>query len=84
MKNIDVNVKNEFGRAPFSYAAGNGHEAVVRLLVESEGVDINARDNEGKTALTYATEEGHEAIVWLLNNRCDVPASCNGPRHRPG
>ena len=33
------------------WAAENGHEAVVRLLLEKEDVDINAKDNEGMTSL---------------------------------
>ncbi|KAJ5152754.1 uncharacterized protein N7482_009232 [Penicillium canariense] len=52
-------------RAPMSYAAEEGHEGVVRLLVE-KGADIEARDTSGRTALSWAAEKGHENIVRLL------------------
>jgi hypothetical protein len=38
-------------------AAGNGHEAVVRLLVE-KGADVDAKDNDGGTALRWAAGSG--------------------------
>ena len=51
-----------------------GHEAVVRLLIEKDGIDINAEDEDGWTPLTLAVENGHEAIVQLLNSQLDVLA----------
>jgi ankyrin repeat protein len=38
------------GQTAVHNAAGDGHEAVVRLLLEKE-VDFEARDKDGKTAL---------------------------------
>ena len=29
---IEVNIKDDHGRSPLSYAARNGHEAVVKIL----------------------------------------------------
>jgi ankyrin repeat protein len=43
----------------------NGHEAVVRLLVE-KGADVKAKGNAGATALHGAAWKGHEAVVRLL------------------
>ena len=45
-------------------AARNGHEAVVRLLLEHEA-NVNAKTNYEETALYLATENGHETVVQL-------------------
>ena len=62
------------GWTPLSWAAGNGHEAVVRLLLK-KGADATAEDKEGQTALHWAAGSGHEAVVrLLLDKRPDVTA----------
>ena len=54
------------------WAAENGHEAVVRLLLEKEDVDINAKDNEGMTSLLQAVRCGKDAVARLLLKRVDI------------
>ncbi len=50
---------------------GTGHEAVVKLLLETKDVDIDAKENRyGQTPLWRAAENGHEAVV----------AYCSRPR----
>ena len=49
------------------WAACEGHEAVVRLLLEG-GADREARDQDG-TALENARKEGHDGVVLLLEVR---------------
>ena len=46
-------------------AAGNGHEEVVKLLLE-KGADINAENRDGKNALMFAAENRHKEIVELI------------------
>jgi ankyrin repeat protein len=61
-----IDIKDSWGRTPLSWAAMNGHEAVVRLLLETGQVDINSRNNSGWTPLFWAAVNGHEAVVRLL------------------
>lgn len=63
---VDINGRDEDGRAPIWWAAENGHEAVVRLLLATEGVDVNSKDDSGHTPLSRAATNGHEATVKLL------------------
>jgi hypothetical protein len=62
----DLNSKDSYGRTPLSYAAENGHEAVVKLLLE-KGAELETKDKDyGQTPLSWAAENGHEAVVKLL------------------
>jgi hypothetical protein len=72
--NLRADAKDEVGRTPLSWAAENGHEAVVRLLVERDDVEADPEDKDGRTPLWYAAERGHEAVVRLLVERDDVEA----------
>lgn len=57
-----------------SYAAENGHNAAVKLLIERDDVEADSRDEEGRTPLSYAAESGYDAVVKLLIERDDVEA----------
>ena len=50
------------GRTPLFIAAQEGHEAVVRGLVEA-GADVNKAKDNGTTPLYIAAKNGHEAVV---------------------
>ncbi|UKZ78861.1 hypothetical protein TrVFT333_006607 [Trichoderma virens FT-333] len=58
--------EDSYNRTPLSWAAENGHEAVVRLLL-NKGANPKATDHLGLTPLSWAIQGGHEAIVRLLN-----------------
>ncbi|KAJ4128287.1 hypothetical protein NW754_002279 [Fusarium falciforme] len=57
----------EYGQTPLSWAAEEGHEAAVRLLVD-KGANIEAKDKFGRTPLSRAAGNGHEAVVKLLES----------------
>ncbi|KAH8659428.1 hypothetical protein BGZ61DRAFT_433523, partial [Ilyonectria robusta] len=62
-----VDLRDSYGRTALSYGAERGHEAIVKMLLDTGKVDIDARDTEyGQTPLSWAAEKGHEAIVKLL------------------
>ena len=50
-----------------SWAAKNGHDAVVKLLLETGNVDVDSKDSEyGRTPLSWAAWNGRKAVVKLL------------------
>ena len=60
------------GSAPLAWAARNGHEGVVKSLLEREGVDPKPPDKNDRTPLGCAALNGHEEVVKLLLERKDV------------
>jgi ankyrin repeat protein len=62
---IDIDERN--GRTPLSYSAENGHEAVVKLLLEN-GASVNIADSRGWTPIIHAIQFGHEAVAELLQS----------------
>ncbi|KAE8348582.1 hypothetical protein BDV28DRAFT_161223 [Aspergillus coremiiformis] len=58
-------VDHVYGRTPLTYAAWNGHMAVVSLLVR-KGANVNFDDGVGGTPLLYATCSGNRVMVEFL------------------
>jgi ankyrin repeat protein len=48
-------------------AAEKGHEAVVKLLLETGKVKINSKDENSQTPLSLAAKNKHEAVIKLLH-----------------
>nr|KAF6396037.1 acyl-CoA binding domain containing 6 [Rousettus aegyptiacus] len=64
-KNVDVNIRDEEGRALLHWACDRGHKELVTVLLQYRA-DINCQDNEGQTALHYAAACEFLDIVELL------------------
>ena len=62
---VDISIRDIRGRTSLHWAACHGHEAIVRLLLES-GASHEAQDNEGLTALQLAVAYGHSMVVKVL------------------
>jgi ankyrin repeat domain-containing protein 50 len=75
MNGVDLNSKDSInGRSALSWAAGNGFNVTVKLLIKGtqsylpfrKGVEVNSIDKYGRTPLSYAAWNGHVDIVKLL------------------
>lgn len=77
---ININRRNSFGETALMRAAKNGKTAVVKQLMECEGVEINLLSEQhckggvGCTALHYAASNGHveTAREILMNPSVDI------------
>lgn len=66
------------GRTPLSWAASEGHQEVLKLLLDIGKVDMDAKDYYGRTPLSWASGNGQEAIVeLLLDRKVDVNSKDN-------
>ena len=72
MECYDINTGDFWGTAPLVWAARNGHEGVVKILLGREEVNPDKPDNGGLTPLSFAAWNGHEGVVKILLGRRDV------------
>lgn len=62
---LDLN--DSYGGTPLLWAAMNGHEAIVKLLLAIGKIDADVEDICGQTPLSYAAVNRHKVIVKLLS-----------------
>jgi ankyrin repeat protein len=73
-----------YGRTPLSWAAGNGHEEVVKLMLSTDRVHKNTVDSYRQSPLLWAAAYGHVAVVkLLLGERVDIDRGWIKPRLSP-
>ena len=69
-KDVDPDAPHTtYGRTPLSWAAGEGHEGVVKLLLRRKDVNPNSSSQSGQTPLMLATKNGHDRVAELLRAR---------------
>jgi hypothetical protein len=57
---------NKKGQTPLAWAAKDGNETVVKLLLDMSMVEVDSKDMFGRTPLSWAAEQGHEGVVKML------------------
>ena len=62
------------GQTPLSFAAENGHESIVKMLLQRDDVAADSNSSWGPTPLSFVAKNGHESIVKMLLQRDDVAA----------
>ena len=73
-ESINVNAAHDWhnGETPLMVACANGHENVVRALLERGDIRVNQADKRGLNALHIATLEGLENVVEILLGHNDI------------
>jgi len=75
MKELDVNATDSNGRTALAWAARRGHEEVVKMLLEREGINANnVATRLGQSPLACAAEGLHQGVVKILLERGDIRA----------
>jgi len=69
---IDPDTPDLGGRTPMSWAAGNGQEAVVKILLGRKDVNPDMPDIRDRAPISWAAKNGYEVVVELLLERGDV------------
>ena len=65
VQNSNLDFADEEGRSPVSYAAGNGHFEITKLLLQ-HGASAHLPDLFDRTPLSWAAGGGHLSTVGLL------------------
>ncbi|KAF4975350.1 hypothetical protein FZEAL_7848 [Fusarium zealandicum] len=70
---MGINTADSYGRTPLAWAARQGHEETLQVLMDIPGVDLDARCRRGQTPLLLATEHHHDGIIDKLLKRSADP-----------
>jgi len=74
MQCYDINEGDFSGCTPLAWAARNGHQEEVGVLLGRGGVNPEKGYNDGRTPLSYAGWSGHERVVEALLGSGEVNA----------
>ncbi|KAF3314537.1 hypothetical protein TWF173_004620 [Orbilia oligospora] len=62
---VDLELADNIGRTALLFAAKEGYEDIVRVLIDS-GANPEAKNSSGEAAISLAVGNGHESIVQML------------------
>ena len=62
-----INDKNKWGNTPLHNACGNGHFAVIEILLESNSVNITEENDEGLTPIDMLRNYCYDKLARLAN-----------------
>ena len=71
-KGYEINQGDCAGNTPLLWAARNGRDGAVKIILERDDVDPSKPDSEDSTPLLWAAHNGHEGVVELLLGREDA------------
>ncbi|EXU97692.1 ankyrin repeat protein [Metarhizium robertsii] len=71
LKAAKIDARDRHGRTPLSYAAWNGHQAIVQQLA-SKGARADSKDDIGGTPISYAICTGQQDIANQLMKGAQV------------
>ncbi len=71
-RTVNPNTAGASGMTPLIVASLEGHDEIVRLLVERRDTDPNLSMDQGATPLYFAAQEGHLECVQALMRRDDL------------
>ncbi|GES66632.1 ankyrin repeat protein [Aspergillus terreus] len=70
--NAAIDSEDEQKWTSLSWAVANGHEPIVKFLLEEAGASVDCQDRQGRTPFSLAAERGFIQIMRLLiQNRAD-------------
>ena len=72
VEGCDINQTDSVGNTPLVWAARNGNQGVVKILLGRDEVNPDKQDHYGRTPLCCAALNGHEGVVKMLLERDDV------------
>ncbi|KAJ5766975.1 ankyrin repeat domain-containing protein 50 [Penicillium nucicola] len=69
---FNINELDRHREAPLHWAAKQGHESIVKLLLDREDIKPDLENNRYRTPLSLAAEQGHLPVVDLLLRQNEV------------
>lgn len=69
---ISLNELDRNRDTPLHWAAKQGHDSIVKLLLDRDDIKPDLGNSQGRTPLSFAAEHGHAPVVKLLLRQNNV------------